>query len=63
MIKVEIGKDPIDKALKIFKRKFDRVGVIKELKRRKEFKKKSVVRRGEIKKAIYVEKTFYSQND
>jgi len=63
MIKVEIGKDPIDKALKIFKRKFDRVGVIKELKRRKEFKKKSVVRREEIKKAIYVEKTFYSQND
>ena len=42
MIKVEIGKDPIDKALKIFKRKFDRVGVIKELKKRKEFKKKSV---------------------
>ncbi|NBU81551.1 MAG: 30S ribosomal protein S21 [Flavobacteriaceae bacterium] len=63
MIKVEIGKDPIDKALKIFKRKFDRVGVIKELKKRKEFKKKSVVRREEIKKAIYVEKTFYSQND
>jgi small subunit ribosomal protein S21 len=63
MIKVEIGKDPIDKALKIFKRKFDRVGVIKDLKKRKEFKKKSVVRREEIKKAIYVEKTFYSQND
>ena len=63
MIKVEIGKDPIDKALKIFKRKFDRVGVIKELKKRKEFKKKCVVRREEIKKAIYVEKTFYSQND
>jgi small subunit ribosomal protein S21 len=63
MIKVEIGKDPIDKALKIFKRKFDRVGVVKELKKRKEFKKKSVVRREEIKKAIYVEKTFYSQND
>ena len=63
MNKVEIGKDPIDKALKIFKRKFDRVGVIKELKKRKEFKKKSVVRREEIKKAIYVEKTFYSQND
>jgi len=63
MIKVEIGKDPIDKALKIFKRKFDRVGVIKEVKKRKEFKKKSVVRREEIKKAIYVEKTFYSQND
>jgi small subunit ribosomal protein S21 len=63
MIKIEIGKDPIDKALKIFKRKFDRVGVVKELKKRKEFKKKSVVRREEIKKAIYVEKTFYSQND
>jgi len=63
MIKVEIGKDPIDKALKIFKRKFDRVGVIKELKKRKEFKKKSDVRREEIKKAINVEKTFHSQND
>jgi len=63
MIKVEIGKDPFDKALKIFKRKVDRIGVIKELRKRKEFKKKSVVRREEIKKAIYVEKTFYSQND
>lgn len=63
MIKVELGKDPIDKALKIFKRKFDRVGVIKELRNRKEFKKKSVVRREEIKKAIYVEKNFLSPKD
>lgn len=53
-IKVE-GKDSLEKCLKIYKRKFDKTGVVKELRRRKEFIKPSVKRRDEIKKGIYIE--------
>ena len=45
--------ESIDKALKRFKKKFEKTGAVKELRRRKEFTKPSVIRRGEIKKAIY----------
>ena len=44
----------IEKALKKFKRKFEKTGVVREL-RRKQFEKPSVKRRNEIKKAIYVQ--------
>ena len=37
--------------MKKFKRKFDKIGITKELRRRKEFTKPSVERRNEIKKA------------
>lgn len=50
-IKVE-GKETLERSLKILKRKFDRIGVVKELRRRKTFTKKSVERREEIRKAI-----------
>jgi small subunit ribosomal protein S21 len=62
MLTIIVGKDPIDKSLKIFKRKFDRTGVLRELKSRKEFKKKSVTRREKLKKAIYVQQKFGDQN-
>ena len=42
------------RALKKFKRKFEKTGVIRELRDRKTFEKPSVKRRDEIKKAIYV---------
>jgi len=45
----------IEKALKKFKRKFEKTGVIRELRNRKTFEKPSVKRRTEIKKAIYVQ--------
>mgnify|MGYP000518579668 CR=1 FL=1 len=53
MIIVEVlgGKEGLEKALKKYKRKFDKIGVGKELRRRKEFTKPSVERRNEIKKA------------
>ena len=41
----------IEKALKKFKRKFEKTGVVRELR----FEKPSVKRRNEIKKAIYVQ--------
>jgi small subunit ribosomal protein S21 len=46
--------ESIDKALKRFKKKFEKTGVLKELRRRNYFEKPSVVRREQIKKAVYV---------
>lgn len=57
IIKVE-GTDGIEKALKKYKRKFERVKMMKQLRNRKEFEKPSVKRRNQIKKAIYVEQKF-----
>lgn len=58
IVEVEGGKDGIEKALKKYKRKFERVRMMKQLRNRKEFEKPSVKRRNEIKKAIYVEQKF-----
>ncbi len=46
--------EPIDKALKKFKKKFERTGVVRELRERQSFEKKSVTRRQQIIKAKYV---------
>ena len=48
--------ESIEKALKKYKKKFERTGVLKQLRTRKEYIKKSVVRRQEVIKAQYVEK-------
>ena len=48
--------ESIEKALKKYKKKFERTGVLKQLRIRKECIKKSVVRRQEVIKAQYVEK-------
>ncbi len=45
----------IERALKKFKRKFEKTGVIRELRNRKAYVKPSVKRRDEIKKAIYIQ--------
>ena len=45
----------IDRALKRFKRKFDRTGTMRALRDRKQFTKPSVVRRREIQKAAYIQ--------
>jgi small subunit ribosomal protein S21 len=52
IVPVKEGEN-IERALKKFKRKFEKTGVIRELRSRKMFVKKSVLRRDEIKKAIY----------
>ena len=46
----------IERALKKLKRKFEKTGIVRELRNRKTFVKKSVARRDELKKAIYVQK-------
>ena len=43
----------IDRALKKFKRKFEKTGVVKELRARQAFKKPSIARREVIIKAVY----------
>ena len=43
----------LERALKKFKRKFEKTGAVRELRARKAFQKKSVKRRDEMKKAIY----------
>jgi small subunit ribosomal protein S21 len=46
----------IERALKRFKRKFEKTGVIRELRTRQAFLKPSVIKREEKKKAIYIQK-------
>jgi small subunit ribosomal protein S21 len=62
IIEVKDG-EPIDKALKKYKRKFERSGTLKSLRRRKAFSKPSVERRGEVLKAIYKQDTYGFKND
>lgn len=47
--------DTIDKALKKYKKKFEKTGVVKELRERQQFTKPSVKRRKQLIKARYKE--------
>jgi small subunit ribosomal protein S21 len=63
MLIVEVNaKQTIERALKVLKRKWDKNKTMKELRDRKEFKKKSVKRRDEVKRAAYIQKK-YKSND
>ncbi len=53
--------ESIDRALKKYKRKFERSGTLKELRRRKHYTKPSVKRRTEILKAVYRQKMYGDQ--
>ncbi len=55
VIPVKEGEN-IERALKKFKRKFEKTGAMRELRSRQAFTKPSVKRREEVKKAIYVQK-------
>lgn len=55
IIPVKDGEN-IDKALKRYKRKFDRTGVIRQLRNRQQFTKPSVKRRSEIQRAQYIQR-------
>ncbi|MBM3434605.1 MAG: 30S ribosomal protein S21 [Bacteroidetes bacterium] len=47
--------ESIDRALKKYKRKFEKTGVVKELRERQKFTKPSVLKREERLKAIYIQ--------
>lgn len=51
----------IERSLKKFKRKFEKTGIVRELRNRKTFEKPSVKRRSELKKAIYVQRLKLSE--
>ncbi len=46
----------IERALKKFKRKFEKTGAVREMRARKNFEKPSVKKRMALQKAIYVQK-------
>ena len=46
----------IERALKKFKRKYEKTGVVKELRRRQQYDKPSVLKRLKMERAIYVQK-------
>ena len=54
VVPVKDGKN-IERALKKFKRKFEKTGVVKELRVRQQFNKPSVIRRKAKEHAIYVQ--------
>jgi small subunit ribosomal protein S21 len=55
IVQVKDG-DNIEKALKKFKRKFEKTGVVKELRARQQFDKPSVKNRLKKERAVYVQK-------
>lgn len=52
----------IDKALKRFKKKFEKTGVLKTLRANNFYEKKSVSRRAQLIKAAYKQKMFAKEN-
>lgn len=54
IIPIKEGEN-IDRALKRFKRKFDKTGIKRQLQNRKQFTKPSVERRAQIQKAQYIQ--------
>lgn len=55
IVPVKEGEN-IDRVLKKFKRKFEKTGVVRELRDRQAYTKPSVRRREEVKKAIYIQR-------
>lgn len=55
VVPVKEGEN-IERALKKFKRKYEKTGVVKELRARQQFDKPSVKKRLKMERAIYVQK-------
>ena len=62
IVKID-NKVNLERALKILKNKVVKTGMIKNLRSRQEFVKKSEVRREEVRKAIYIQKLKEEQSD
>ena len=61
IIPIKDGEN-IDRALKRFKRKFDRTGTMRALRDRKQFTNTSVVRRRQVQKAAYIQNLRDNEN-
>ena len=55
MIIVQVNGDNIEKCLKKYKRKYEKTGIVKELRRRQQFNAPCDVRRKKMERAIYVQ--------
>ncbi len=55
IIPIKEGEN-IDRALKRYKRKFDKTGTVRQLRARTAFIKPSVVKRAQVQKAAYIQK-------
>ncbi|EFB93971.1 MULTISPECIES: 30S ribosomal protein S21 [Prevotella] len=55
IVPVKDGEN-IERALKKFKRKFEKTGVVKELRSRQQFDKPSVKKRLKMERAVYVQR-------
>lgn len=62
VIQVKEG-DNIERALKKYKRKYEKTKVLRELRKRKNFTKPSLENREKLKKAIYVEQLKRNADD
>ena len=63
MMKVPVLKGNLNKALKIFKKKFKSTGVVKEIRERQQYTKKSTKRRLIKDKAIHKQNYLNKNND
>lgn len=55
--------ESIERALKKFKRKFEKTGIIKEIRERQAYKKPSIAKREIVKKAVYIEQLRKSEQE
>jgi small subunit ribosomal protein S21 len=62
MLEIPVIKGNINKALKIFKRKFKQTGVLKEVRERKNYIKPSAKKRKQKEKAI-LKRKYREEND
>ena len=63
MLKIPVIKGNLNKALKLFKKKFKSTGIVKELRERKQYSKKSTKKRLIKQKAIHKQKYLNKKND
>ncbi|MBO4445244.1 MAG: 30S ribosomal protein S21 [Bacteroidaceae bacterium] len=61
VVPVKEGEN-IERALKKFKRKYEKTGIVKELRRRQQYDKPSELKRLKMEKAIYVQKLQQSED-
>ena len=63
MLKIPVIKGNLNKALKLFKKKFKSTGVVKEIRERQQFTKKSTKKRLTKNKAIHKQKYLNNKDD
>ena len=62
MLEIPVVKGNINKALKLFKRKFKQTGILKEVRERKNYTKPSTKKRKQKEKAI-LKRKYKEEND